>query len=519
MLGRVHDVSGGNPFFALELGRALVEDTTRVDSVDVALPASLRALVARRLEKLPARARGTLVAVAALASPSVSLLTPLSPTAIDDIELAQSHGLLELDGDRIRFTHPLLAPACYEAMPLHRRRQLHRHLADLDLDPEERARHLALAAAGPDELIAAALDEAAHHARGRGAAQVAAELAERAVVLTPTDALVSIDRRRIAAAGHCIYAGDTAKAGKLFEDVVATSAPGPLRAEALCGLAGVRAATEGNPSAERLLRRALAEPGVEIRQQADILGSLASQAAVGGDSRSGVRYAEEGLTLAEELGDPPALASALTTLAEITFWRTGRIQRGLLERAIEIGRTADGAARVGDRPRMTLAFQLGRADHYEEARLRWLALIAEAKARADPEVVLYLFFLARMEVASGEWDSAERLCDEATALGRQIGRQMNEQLCLMILAEVDAYRGRAEKARAEIPGLLRVAVDAGYGGAVHRLSRALGSLELSWGDADACRRLVEPLFTGVTEMDEVLARTRGVGRDRGADRD
>jgi len=33
---------------------------------------------------------------------------------------------------RVRFAHPLLAPACYEAMPLHRRRRLHLRLAELD---------------------------------------------------------------------------------------------------------------------------------------------------------------------------------------------------------------------------------------------------------------------------------------------------------------------------------------------------------------------------------------------------
>ncbi len=152
--------------------------------------------------------RETLVAVAALGAPSVTLLEPLAPTAVADIELACKRRVLELDGDRIRFTHPLLAPVCYEDMPLHRRRLLHRRLAELDLDPEERARHLALAATGPDEEIAAALDAAATHARGRGAAQVAAELAERAVALTPPDALDGINRRRIAAADHCFYAGD-----------------------------------------------------------------------------------------------------------------------------------------------------------------------------------------------------------------------------------------------------------------------------------------------------------------------
>ena len=185
LLLRVHEIAGGNPFFALELGRGLVDGTIRADGTDVALPESLVALVTERLRALPARVRETLVAVAALAAPSVVLLEALGPAVVDDIELAQKRGVLELDGDRIRFTHPLLAPACYTAMPLHRRRRLHRRLAELDVDPEERARHLALAASGPDEEIAAALETAAPRPRARGAAQAAAELAERAVALTP----------------------------------------------------------------------------------------------------------------------------------------------------------------------------------------------------------------------------------------------------------------------------------------------------------------------------------------------
>ena len=186
---RVHETAGGNPFFALELGRALVDGTIREDSGHIALPESLQSVVAERLDTLPARVRETLVAVAALAAPTVTLLEALAPAVVDDIERAQSRGVLELDGDRIRFTHPLFAPACYSAMPLHRRRRLHRRLAELDVDLEERARHLAIAATGPDEEVALALDAAAAHARARGAALAAAELAELAVALTPADAV------------------------------------------------------------------------------------------------------------------------------------------------------------------------------------------------------------------------------------------------------------------------------------------------------------------------------------------
>ncbi len=413
--------------------------------------------------------------------------------------------MLELDGDRIRFTHPLLAPACHATMPLYRRRRLHRRLAELDVDPEERARQLAIAATGPDEEVALALDAGTIHARARGAAQAAAELAERAVALTPQDAVEGINRRRITAAEHCMYAGDTMRASGLLEAAVGSSRPGPIRAEALCRLAWVRWVTEGFRAAETLLNRALAEPGLELREKADVLRRLAWMAGAGGGNQDGIRYAEAGLRLAEQLAEPEELAVSLATVAELTFWRTGRIRRDLLDRAIDLGQVSDG----GREARATLARMLGRADRFEEARVVWQGLIAEARERDNPEVTGFLMFLARMEVASGAWDEAARLCDESIELARQTGREMNEPLCLMVLAEIGAYRGEAEKARREIPELLQAASGVGYSGAIHRLTRALASLELSCGDAGASVRLTAPLFANMTELDEVLAQLAG----------
>jgi DNA-binding CsgD family transcriptional regulator len=504
-LVRVHEATGGNPFYALELGRAVVEGTIREESGRISLPESLQSVVAERLDTLPTSVHETLVAVAALAAPRVTLLEPLGASVVDDLERAQARAVLELDGDGIRFTHPLLAPTCYSKMPLHRRRRLHRRLADLDVDLEERARHLAIAATGPDEEVALALDAGAAHAHAHGAALAAAELAELAVAMTPADAVDAINLRRIRAAEHCMVAGDTARASGLLEDAVGSSESGPVRAEALSRLAWVRAETEGFRAAENLCNRALAEPGIEIREQVDILRRLAWMAAAGKGNLDGIRYAEAGLRLAEQAADPEQLAASLATFAELTFWRTGRIHRDLLERAIELERTAgvDGNARP------TLARLLALADRFEEARAVWTGLIAERAERADPEVVAYLMFLARLEVASGEWSVAARLCDEGIELARQTGREMGESLCLMVQAEIDAYRGEAEKVRREIPDLLGVAAGVGYSGAIHRLTRALASLELSCGDAGASWRLTARLFASVTELDEVLATLAG----------
>jgi DNA-binding CsgD family transcriptional regulator len=450
--------------------------------------------------------RETLVAVAALATPTVTTLKPLGGGVVDHIELAQRRRVLELDGDRIRFAHPLLAPACYEAMPLHRRRRVHERLAALYIDPEERARHLAIAAEGPNEDVAKALDTAAQHAAARGAGQVAAELAEHAVALTPPTDIDDLNRRRIAAAVRCKNAGDVKKGTGLLQEAVESADPGPRRAEALYHLSAARG-FEGHRVSIKLLERALAEPGVDPRRRAAILESLAWKASVSGDSRDSERalaWAEAALALAEDLGEPEALVAGLTTVADIEFWRTGHIRRDLLDRAIEL----HGRSGLGGDPRQTLAHQLGRADHFAEARANWEVLILEARAGFSPNLMACLHFLARMEVGSGRWSAATRLCDELIDTGRQTGNESTEPLALMVLAEIDAYRGE-ERVRTTIPELLDVAGDFGYGGATHRLHRAFASFQLSIGESDASRAGLEPLLADVEQMDEVVAQLTG----------
>ena len=524
-LVRVHEIAGGNPFFALELGRAITTGALRLDGAGVALPESLSALVTERLRVLPAHVRRTLVAVAALAAPSVTLLEPLGPAVVEDIELAEKHGVVELEGDRIHFTHPLLAPASYAAMPLHRRRRLHRRLAELNVDLEERARHLAIAATGPDEAIADALDAAATHARVRGAAQAAAELAVWAVELTPPDAFENVDRRRITAAEHCRYAGDMEKAAILLDEVVDSASPGRIRAEALTQLAGVRGMTEGFPVTMSLLTEALAEPGLEASQEVNILCELAWIAQLDGDIDAAARYADAGLALAERLADPATLAMALAAVAQETFARTGRVRHDLLDRALALERALDGDGYAAARwsmwtwhaglpmrlspARVTLALLLGRSDHHDESRALWRALTAEARERADPDMVRCLFHWAQTEMTAGAWDIAAQLCEEAIQLSPQIGLEVLQSLCLSILAEIDAYRGESERARRAIPELLRVVEAGRFRWGAFRLRIALAVLELSQDDGAASWEQAAPLLRDVEQLDGYLAQLAG----------
>jgi len=227
-----------------------------------------------------------------------------------------------------------------------------------------------------------------------------------------------------------------ARATVLLQAAIDNAQPGPLRARALGDLAVVRASLEGFRIAENLYLLALAEPGLEQRERARLLSELAWQVSAGGSRRESMDYAEAGLTLAEQAGDPDILAGNLAGVAELTFWRTGRMRRDLLDRAVEIehdvGRDLDA--------RGTLARLLARCDRHAEARALFAPLIGAARTRDGPELLGHLFFLARMELAAGDWPTTERLCDEAITVAGHTGEESTESLCRMLLAELDVRR-------------------------------------------------------------------------------
>ena len=505
-LMRLHAATGGNAFFALEIGRGIVDGTIRIDGDAVPLPESLLTVVAGRLDALPRQVAETLVAVAALASPTVSWLAPLGGTTVDDLEFAASRDVIVFDGDRIRFSHPLLAPACYELLPLHRRRDVHRRLAELDLGPEERARHLALATAVADRDIAATLDVASVHARARGAVQAAADLAKRALDLTPAEEQRDTIRRRSVAARLCAEAGDLPTARTLLEQAVGSAPAGPQRARAILKLAEVRGLSEGNPVATDLVIRALAEPDLDAASRAQIYSAQLSGSLPDGDADVSLALAENGLALAEELGDPETLVTCLSSVADMSFWCLGTLRRDLLERAIRI--QTDTQVAPGVNPRSDLAYRLGRMERFEESRAMWTHVIADSTARDDPDVAAHVSQLARMEVAAGRWDVAERGCAEAIELSRQTGREITERLCVLVLTEIDAYRGDADPMM--VAALVRDVQPAStLAGAAFRLGRALASLQLSVGDASGAWAQLEPWFDGLTRLDEPTAHLAG----------
>jgi DNA-binding CsgD family transcriptional regulator/energy-coupling factor transporter ATP-binding protein EcfA2 len=214
---RVHAASGGNPLFAVELGRSLVERGAPSEPAGpLPVPERLRALVSARLAALPPDHTAPLLLVAAAARPTRALL---ERAGYDLASLGEATGavgtpdarnfaagVVELAPDgAVRFTHPLLREILYADAAPGARRAVHERLAGLLDDVVERARHLALARPDPDESLAETLLEAAAVARRRGAPPVAADLARLAADRTADVSLAAT--RRLSAARHAFAAG------------------------------------------------------------------------------------------------------------------------------------------------------------------------------------------------------------------------------------------------------------------------------------------------------------------------
>jgi DNA-binding CsgD family transcriptional regulator len=197
----------GNPLALLELPRGL---SAAQLAGGFGLPGALslsgriEESFVNRLEVLPADTQRLVLAAAADPLGDTALLGRAAErlgitSAV--LEPAESAGLLEIDA-RVRFRHPLVRSAIYRAAAPNDRRRVHRALGeatDARVDPDRRAWHLAEAATGPDEDVAAELERAADRAQARGGLAAAAAFRERSALLTcDSDRRV---QRLLAAAG------------------------------------------------------------------------------------------------------------------------------------------------------------------------------------------------------------------------------------------------------------------------------------------------------------------------------
>ena len=494
-LAELQRVSGGNPFFALELGRALPPESAAGETLPV--PATLSELVRDRLSALPEPARRAALAVSALSRPTVALVEAAAASGLDG---AVAAGVLELDDDRLRFTHPLLGSALYSELPSSERRELHARLAELVDDPDERVGHLALAASGPDAEVAAALDGAAHRTRVRGAPQAAAALWERARALTPDEDLGRW-RRAVEAAECHIEAGNTQRARTLLEDVVISLPPGHDRAIAMMRLAWARAFRAGFQVAVGLFRTALEEIGDDDAARIEIQRGLAWSIHEIGDVRGAEPHARAALELAERLGDPGLLASSLADLAFLETILGRGVPTAMVARALELegdDHWQPFLGRVGPQW-VNGALQMWSGD-LDGARSTFASLRESVLARGDDHSLGYVAFQhARVECLAGNWEIAARFAAECAELTAQTGQNEERPFALLIGAWVDAHLGNVDAARAATDEALPLALELGVVPAHLETLAVRGFLEHSLGDAKQARRFLGPLPRAVAD--------------------
>jgi DNA-binding CsgD family transcriptional regulator len=510
-LVQLHAASGGNPFFALEIARSLGKrDPALTSGEPLPVPDNLRALVAERLGALSPSARALALVVAVLPRATVDLVAAAADGADTTARLdeAVEAGVLETDGERVRFVHPLLASVLYAGTAATERRELHARVASVLIDPEERAGHRALATAGPDAAVAAELDEAAERARARGAPGTAATIWIEARRFTPADLAADARRRGIEAAECHFEAGETEHARTLLEEIVAATPPGSDRARALNRLAWVRAFTEGYFVGAELFEAALAEVGDDLRLRVETEHGLAWSIHETGNVGAAEARARHALDLAEQLGDPAVLASALAYVAFHETVRGRGIAFPTIERALSLESELGWRPILG-RPGWIHGMLLSWSGRLDDSRAVLDALHRNALAHADAHAVSHVtFHLARVDVMAGRWEQAARYANECY---ETVASESQRPYALTITALVDAHLGRVEPTRSATDEGLQEALRIGVLPAYFELLAVRGFLELSLGSPAEAHRFLGPLPGAVREagFGEPLLRFHG----------
>jgi DNA-binding CsgD family transcriptional regulator len=485
-LHRIVESSGGNPFFALELARALEETPSEpVPGRPMPVPSGLRQVLHSRLDALPKETLHALTHVSVMARPRTAALgTALGrdPTAI--LGAAVDAEVVEVQGDDVRFTHPLLAAAVLDLASERLLRDVHARLAATLDDRDEQARHLALGADGPDAGVAAALEESARRTDARGHRVVSAELYEVAARLTPQNEAEDRALRFLASAAALFDAGDASGAAARIEALLET-ARGRERVEAQLLLGRILADVGQWNDAMRLWGQAL-DATDDPASVADIRSSMAVMSIYAGSSSEALVHAEQAVAAARQCAnDTRRLAYAYAARAMAGVAAGEIVYRRFLAHALDLDAADEsGTSAWNWSPTNAASACALHAFDIDEIRLRFDALLAQGIEFGNADLEQYgAYGLAQVELATGNIARAqelgeivERTAEETGVLGLPGGR---------LRAEIDAHVGRAAEARSHLETVIAESDALGKGRYTWQARAALGALELADGHAGA----------------------------------
>jgi DNA-binding CsgD family transcriptional regulator/tetratricopeptide (TPR) repeat protein len=440
---RIHERSGGNPFFALELARVLDVDLDPLEPLQV--PETLEELVRARISGLPASTRDALALASALGTTSESLLEQAG-VAADALGAAAVANVIERENGTIRFTHPLLSSVLYRDLG-EERRSVHMRIAEIVEDPLLRARHLALSRDKPDADVARVLDDGARLAADRGASAVAAELAEQALRLTPVDGRDERHRRALAAARAHHAAGEWTRAQTIATDLLAETEIGPWRVEGLVLLADLESADRSAAMLEEALREAASLPAL----QAVIHCRLAWATRF----KNGSEHIRAALELAEQLEDDVLRARARAVQA-ILGWFAGdaKTPQDLPALAHDFA-TAVGGEQLVQEATLAVVNTLAPSSTRDEARAFFEREHQEWRERDEPRSARALWGLSWVEFWAGRWKIAAAHAASAHDISIQYGLEVPQDH--LPIAVIAVHRGQFELAREHSERALRLA--------------------------------------------------------------
>jgi len=509
---RIAEISGGNPFYALELARAM---GGRPLHPEPGLPSTLADLVRMRIGRINADVRKVLLAVASVSAPTVDLLARLNDTSAERIvgllEGVEADGIVGIDGNRVRFTHPLLARGVYTDATPASRRAVHRILAATEIEPELKARHLALATASSDETTLKALDAAADAARGRGAPAAAAELLDLAIGLGGDKPW-----RRIRAAGDHFYAGNTDHAERLLTPMIDQLRPGMLRGIALNLLAAIRIYDNNFVTAMDLLARAVddAQDVAPILVQTLLnlsftqgMGAFAEGTPAQGMFDESMANAKRAADVAEATGIPGLASQALSHWAHTQFMYGHGVDEASLTRALELEQVDDDVPMPFSASAVE-ALILAYTGRIDDARSRMRAVHGRCVQRgADRNMLVAGEYCALIEMWSGNLTEAAALADEAVERAQQLGSGSVDVIGLSIRAAVHAHAGHQAEALADADAALRAAEACGAPRMTEWPLMAKGFMEVSLGRYDDAVVTFRPMVShlGVIPGTEIMS--------------
>lgn len=492
----VAELAGGNLHHALELARAV---DIQSPSDQPGLPAPLAALVRDRLGPLRGDVRDVLLAAASVSDPTVGLLAQATGSSVEHtvelLEPLEDKGIIGIHGNRVRFSHPLLARGVYADADSACRRSMHRTLADIESQPELKARHLALSTIDSDPATLKALDAAADTAYARSDPAAAAELVDLARQLdgdTPS--------RRIRAAECHFQAGNAGPARAIIDPLVSQLPQNPLRAKVANLLAEMCMYDNSFTGAVELLRGAeddaASDPAVLVRTF--LLRSFAQLNT--GEYADSLHYALHAATLAEALDLPALNSQARANKVSVGLVCGQGVDRPSLQVALSL-EDPDVDVALPFSASAVNALTLAWTGHLEEARAQMQVVRNRCIERNANSHIMFLDFHSTLiDVWRADFAAATLTAKDAFERAELLGGDHRTVLAHSALALVGAYTGRERDARVDAHAAIDGAKRCGSTRLADTAVMALGFLDVTLGNyAEALTRL-QPLIAGLKTL-------------------